>query len=314
MSNVGRRLGFAVLLTAAAAAAFPLAALADPSPSPSLDTILAPAPAAYTAPVNTHTSGNFTAADYATTWGSDAAGRAQSELEKDGFVAGFGVAKADTASGRFMIEYAMAFTGQSGALRFMGSDQVENQSDSHYVHADTAAGIGSYYFGVHEAQASPVIVLDAFEFVKGNDLFGVGFASSHDDVLALATAQAAKQFDAAPAATIPPGDWPENQAPPNSGGVFTDLGPGVVIGAAVIVLLFGAAVFVWMRRNELKPVVPPPPTQELTADGKFWWNGTYWIATSEMAPPWAQRSPDGAFWWDGHAWQPVPRPVSPAMR
>lgn len=310
---MGRRLGFAALLTAAVAAAFPLSALADPSPSPSLDSVLAPLPTAFATTVNSHTQGNFTAADYATTWGTNSA-QAESELSKDGFVAGYGLQKADATSGRIAIEYVMAFTGQSGALRFIGTVNVEEMADTAYVHADTATGLGSYYYGYHLVSTSPALVLDAFEFVKGNDMFEIAFASSRDDVLALTVAQAQKQFDAAPAATIPLGDWPENQAPPSSTGVFADLGPGVVIGAAVIVLLFGAAVFVWMRRNELKPVVPPPPKQELTADGKFWWNGTYWIATSEMAPPWAQRSPDGAFWWDGHAWQPVPRPVSPAMR
>lgn len=313
MSQVGRRLGLLGLASAVAAAAFPMPALAEISPSPSLDSILAPPPATYTTQVNSHTQGNFTAADYAQTWGTDSA-RAESELSRDGFVSGFGLEKADPTSARIVIEYVMAFTGQSGALRFLGTVNVEQVASSAYVHADTATALGSYYYGWHLVSTSPALVLDAFEFVKGNDIFVAAFASARDDVLALAVAQAEKQYTAAPPATIPPGDWPENQAVNSGGGVFGDIGPATVIGIAVILLLFGAGVFVWMRKNELKPVIPAAPKQEMTADGQFWWNGTYWIATSEMAPPWAQRSPDGSFWWDGHAWQPVPRPVVPVAR
>jgi hypothetical protein len=276
--------------------------LADASPSPSLDSILAPVPGAFTAPVGGPLQGHITLSGFATTWGSDAA-RAESELGNDGYVDGYGLMRGDTASGHNLVEFVLAFTGQSGALRFLGSDIAESKTNSGYRHSDSMSGIGPYYYGVHGAAGSPTTYLDAFEFVKGNDLFGVALYSPRDDVLDWAMAQAKQQYDVAPAQTISPNLWPENRNVDSGGGFSPDSGQ-VLIGIVVVCLLGAAAVFVWMRKSELQPAVQSPK-QEMTADGQFWWDGASWVASSEMPPPWARRSPDGAFWWDGHSWQRV---------
>ena len=292
------------------------AALADGSPTlnPSLQSILAPPPVTYTASIQSPLVGNFGASAFAATWGADAS-IGLNDLELDGFVAGYGLAKVEPSSGRLLEEAVMAFTGQKGALRFLASDDRENKTDSHFQHTDPAAGLGPYYYGVHEAQASPPEVLDGFEFVKGNDMFVVGLFAAHDDaLLAYAQSQAKAQYDAAPNSTIPPPLWVENQAATaGDQGFNLGSGPEIFIGLAVVAVLAAAGVVVWMRQNELKPE-KPKVAQQMTADGQYWWNGTYWIATSEYAPPWAQRSKDGAFWWDGHAWQAVPRPSTPVGR
>ncbi len=292
------------------------AALADGSPtlSPSLQSTLAPPPDSYKANVSSALVGNFRASDYAATWGTDST-VGLNDLQLDGFVAGYGLAKADPATGRILAEFVMAFMGQRGALRFMASDKAENLASPHFQHGEPGSGLGQYFFGVREAQASPPLLVDAFEFVKGNDLFGVGlYAAKDDSLLAHAQAQATAQYDAAPASTIPPPLWLENQAATaGNQGFSLGSGPEIFIGLAVVAVLAAAGVVVWMRQNELKPE-KPKVAQQMTADGQYWWNGTYWIATSEYAPPWAQRSKDEAFWWDGHAWQAVPRPSTPVGR
>jgi hypothetical protein len=289
----------------------PLAALGDASPSPSLDSVLAAVPSEYTAPVHGPFEGHITVNGFASTWGPDAA-RGANELGLDGFVDGYGVMRSDATSGRFVVEFVLAFSGRSGALRFLGSDNAENRADAGYQHSDSMSGVGPYYDGVHGTTASPPMYLDAFEFVKGNDLFGVAFYSPRDDVLAFATEQARAQYAAAPEQTIPSSQWPENRSVDTGGGFGVSDGQ-LLFGIVVIGLLAAGAVFVLMRKSELRPATPAA-SREMTSDRKFWWNGTYWVATSEMAPPWAQRSPDGAFWWDGHAWQQMPLASPPLAR
>ena len=296
-------------LSVASVAVWPVMAAAAPTPSPSLQSILAPVPAAYSTPVKGPYAGQITAAQYAQAWGKDSA-NAQSELATDGFVDGYGLLLADTASGRVMAEYVIAFTGQSGALRFMGANNQRDVNNVAFQHDDTNTGLGPYYFGVHMAQASPALVLDSYDFVKGNDMFGVDFFSSRDDVLALATTQAQKQFDAAPASSIPPDDWPENQRPAGAASGF-EMNQTVVIAIVALGVLLAGGIFMAMRRREAGGARPMQP--QMSADGNFWWGGSNWISVTEVAPPWAQRSPDGAFWWDGRGWRPVPGalPVAP---
>jgi hypothetical protein len=289
-------------------------AAASPSPgnlSPSLDQTLAPAPSGYTTAVKGPYSGPMDANQLAQTWGDHSA-MAQSELDRDGFVAAYGQMIADRTATHVLAEFVIAFTGQSGALRFMGADKTETENGAQFQHIDSATGLGPYYFGVHLAQASPPVVLDGFEFVKGNDMFGVGFYSTKDDVLAIATAQAQKQFDLAPAQTISTNDWPENQAPPSRVSPLAEIQQPLLIAIVAVVVVGGAGAFLWMRRNETaRPAATP--AQEMSPDGNFWWGGSSWVSSAEVAPPWAQRSPDGAFWWDGHGWRPVPgaAPVAP---
>jgi hypothetical protein len=293
-----------LVFAAAALMAVPkIGVLADTSPSPSLDRILAPAPLVFSAPVTGPLQGHLTQSGFAARWGSDAA-RAESELGDDGYVDGYGLIRGDTASSHTLVEFVLAFTGQSGALRFLGSDIAESKADPGYKHSDAMSGVGAYYYGIHSVAGSPPTYVDAFEFVKGNDLFGVAAYSPRDDVLDWATAQAKQQFDFAPAETISPNLWPENRNVDSGGGGFSAISGQFLLGILVVGLLGGAAVFVWMRKSELQPAVQAPK-QEMTSDGQFWWNGSYWVASSEMPPPWARRSPDGAFWWDGHAWQRV---------
>lgn len=294
----------------------PAAAMADGSPTlnPSLPSTLAAPPDSYTTTLTTRLSGNFRISDYAATWGSDAT-IGLNDLQVDGFAAGYGLTKQEPATGRIFSEFVIAFMGEKGAVRFLASEEAEYKAGSHFQHADPAAGLGQNFFGAHQAQTSPPLISDGFEFVKGNDMFAVWlFAAKDDSLLARAQVQAVAQYNAAPTSTIPPPLWLENQAATaGDTGFSLGSGPEIFIGLAVVAALIAIGVFVWMRQRELEPE-KPKLLQQMTADGQYWFNGTYWIATSEMAPPWAQRSKDGAFWWDGRMWQAVPRAPAPTRR
>ncbi|HKW71692.1 MAG TPA: hypothetical protein VJQ08_02560 [Candidatus Dormibacteraeota bacterium] len=310
---MSRVAGFLVRAGIATWLLLPLSVSAASSPSPDLGRILIAPPPGYTASPTATYHGRFTAQDFALTWGSNSA-TGLSQLSSDGFVDGYGMMWKEAATGRYLAEFIIEFQGGNGATNWLGSEEVENKADSHYQHADSIDGIGTYYYGVHGAQQSPAQVLDGFEFVKGNDMLGVAFWSPKDDVLELARTQTKRQYDAAPVWTIPSAQWPENNRDVGQGPSLADMNQGIIGGLLVIVALLAGGGFWFMRRAERpKPAEVKP---EMSPDGQFWWSGSTWVATSEMPPPWAQRSPDGAYWWDGQKWRAVPQnPVSaPAPR
>src|SRR5439155_2054158 len=114
-----------------------------------------------------------------------------------------------------------------------------------YGHPDSISGIDPYYGGHFKyASSSSPTVGDVFSFVKGNDVFIVGFISAKDDVLNLASTQAKTQYDSAPKETIPSSQWPENAS---SAGGFPVLAVGIV--GLLIVLAVVAVVAMTMRRR-----------------------------------------------------------------
>src|SRR5256885_14067384 len=106
------------LVAAVALATSPLsgAAASTPSPSRSLDKVLAPPPGSDFTELTTGVlHGEFTAHDWATTnaSGSDAT-ETEKTLTKDGFVDGYGKTWAQASAGHAMIEAVKAFTGGAG--------------------------------------------------------------------------------------------------------------------------------------------------------------------------------------------------------
>lgn len=267
---------FVRVLALAAAAAMsiaPVGAGATPSPSPSLDQVLAPPPSAdfselTTAPLR----GQFNAHDWAA---ANATGSAVAETEatlaKDGFVTGFAQAWSQASSGHAMVEAVMAFSGGREAKSALASLQRSDRSRTGYQHEDTLSGIETYY-GVHLDDPLTRVVADLFVFVKGNDVFFVLFASHQDDVLAPAREQAEKQFDDAPASTIPASLWPENAV---AAGSSPGLGLGLVVGLVVVLAVIAA---IRLRRRRVGPV---PAMMSAGRAGGF----------TQAAPP--ERRPGG---------------------
>ena len=300
---------------------------ATPSPtgpvlSPALSTVLAKAPAGnWIEAAKTATGvfeGAFTAQQYISLGTTSDAAAARATLEHDGFVAGYGRTWLLSSSQHALVEAVIAFTGDVGAKDWLASSETADKSDPTYKGPLKVSGI-SVYYGVRLFDSTTKIYYDAFAFVKGNDFFVVGSASTTDDKGATATAQTTAQYKFAPAYTIPPSKWP---APPAAASAF-DLGALakrlVFVALIIVVAILG---FIWLRsrRRSTAGAAPggegaltmQPGIVQLSADGNFWWDGQTWRNATFEAPPTAQRTPDGAFWWDGATWRQVPVPPPPS--
>ncbi len=53
------------------------------------------------------------------------------------------------------------------------------------------------------------------------------------------------------------------------------------------------------------------PSEPLSPDGHYWWDGTAWQDCALAIPPSARRSDDGWWWWDGDKWRPRPAALPP---
>jgi hypothetical protein len=305
-----RRMVCALVL--AASTMLPLSAAAVVSPSPSLAQIMLPAPSGYTGQRSTVLSGSFISQNLSSAWGTKAAD-AQRALDQDGFVDGFGMMVVNEAAQRALITYIVAFAGGQGATDWLSYAQAGHRADPTYQHADSISGIGSYY-GEHNVYPSHD-VSDAFVFVKGNDLFVVGFESTQDDVLNLAMSRAKSQYDSAPNSTIPTSQWPENfKTPASSQGAASPgipIAVGGLIGAVLILALVVGMIWLvvaLLRRSRPSRIAPDGGTWSavhMSPDGGYWWDGHGWRHAAHEVPATAQRSADGHFWWDGRQWRPV---------
>jgi len=231
-------------IAVAALAVIPSSASAAPSPSPALGSLLAAPPAGYVQ-VSTGTfHGQFDATAYASQYQSNTL-EAGITLIHDGFVDGYGTTWLQRSTGRALIEFVIAFEGERGAKSWLGYEETSDKNGPGYKHSNSLTGIDSYY-GVHLIIPSPPAFVDAFSFVKGNDMFGVGFVSAKDNVLKLATAQTKTQYAAAPDQTIPKAKWPENAPSQRPQTNFLGAIIGVVL---VLVIVAGVVRFVMVRRR-----------------------------------------------------------------
>lgn len=287
----------------------PLSAAATPSPSPSLDHLLLPAPIGYTQVATPTLHGRFSSQDYSANWGTKAT-EAQKTLEQDGFVDAYGLTWLERPTQHVLVEFVIAFAGGKGAKHWLDYSNAFDLADPTYQHADSVSGIDSPYYGEHNVYPSHD-VSDAFAFVKGNDMFVVGYESTQDDVLDLARALAKTHYDSAPSSTIPPAQWPENIKAPSG---LAAIPTGNVITAVLIVALIVGVIGVYaaLVRRSWEPSAAPAPeapgwgTVLLSPDGRFWWDGQAWRDSTHEVPPFAQHSDDGLYWWDGLSWRPVP--------
>src|SRR5207244_6699918 len=135
------------------------------------------------------------------------------------------------------------------------------QLEANFQHEDSMSGIGNY-FGEHYVYPSHDVG-DYFLFVKGNDMFGIGYTSTRDNVLNAAKARAKQQYDNSPEFTFPPEEWPEN-AKPSAAEPSPSTSPTVPIqllaaGAMFLLLIGVGAVLVqsYRRRRNAPPVAQP---------------------------------------------------------
>jgi hypothetical protein len=311
-------------LLIAAFALLPATALAAPSPSPVLSSILAPPPKTdYKEASTTNTTlleGQFDAKTFVTKTGASNPDAVLQTLNREGFVDGYWRTWVQSGTQHVLIEVAIAFGGGAGAKRWLGAAELAAKGEASYTKSLSTTGIDSY-FGAHYLYPVNHSVGEEFAFVKGNDYFDLVFVSPKDDLGTSAPTQATSQYTFAPDATIPKSKWPETTTS------STAFQAGFAVGrilffvliAAVIVAVIG--IVIWLRRRPrlvgavpgampgvmagAMPVAAAAPTPQMSPDGAFWWDGQTWRDAQHEVPPAAQRSADGAFWWDGQKWRPV---------
>ena len=188
-------------------------ALAAPSPSPTLDGILLSPPGSGFVEAKVTTGifeGPFDASGYADITSTTNAAAAKATLERDGFLSGYGRTWVSQATHHLYVEAVMAFNGQKGAKTWLGQSEIADKAEATYQHPITVTGIGTYY-GARLVDTPNSIFADAYVFVKGNDTYLVSTVSTKDDLATTAATQAKRQYDSAPAFTIPPAQWPESK-------------------------------------------------------------------------------------------------------
>ena len=293
----------------------PLAAAATPTPSPALDTVLvAPADPGFADDPNAlaFPEGIFTAPQWAAVAGTNAP-QVEDQLHCDGFITGYARAWLDKANNHIVTQAVVAFSGGKGAgnlLTYLAGNVTNTQ---YFSHAISVSGIDSAG-GAHFANPAGPVYADQIWFTKGNDYFYLAVLSPKDDMGDLAPTQAKRQFDVAPAYTIPPAQWPENTS--TSGfswsGALGSVAWIALAVAAVVIAVVIAAVFLLSRQRPAPAAAYASMswTVQMSADGNYWWDGAAWRDASRDVPPSAQRSGDGYYWWDGRAWRLVPKPPS----
>ena len=127
-----------------------VAALAAPTPSPSLDGILvAPPSAGFVEQPKSASSGlfegEFDAAGYAQTTGTSDAAATKQALDQDGFFSGYGRTWLSKATGHGYVEFVMAFTGAKGAKGWLRRSELADKAEPTFTQALTISGIDSYY-------------------------------------------------------------------------------------------------------------------------------------------------------------------------
>jgi hypothetical protein len=168
----------------ATAALLPLGAMASPSPSPGLETMLAAPPSSdYVEADSTAPGvieGSLDTDQYIATGNPANASAIKATLQRDGFIGGFGRTWIQRTTQHVLVEGAVAFSGGDGAKRWLAASELADKADPNYSHPLTVNGIDAYY-GAQSTVAASNSYIDAFAFVKGNDFFFVIAVSKTDD-------------------------------------------------------------------------------------------------------------------------------------
>ena len=313
-ADVFRALTRSVLAAAAAIVLLaPPAAAASPSPSPTLGSVLVSPPASDFVTFNqyfTAVQGDFDALQYIVFLGWGNPSTTEGTLHRDGFVSGFGRSWVQPGTTHILLELVVAFSGGAGAKNWLQSVKDMDQNRQYFRHEISVNGIDQIYAAHYVDPGTPAYA-DILTFVKGNDYFEVAILSPSDDLADSGATQTKRQYDFAPASTIPPSQWPENGATARHDLLYFLLvvAPNAVLLALLVGLVLLTVGLIRRRSRGRTPAYAVIPGEvQMSSDGYYWWDGSAWKDASQEPPPSALRSTDGYYWWDGAKWRSVPEP------
>ena len=289
------------------------AAAASPSPSPTLGSVLVSPPASDFVTFNqyfTAVQGDFDALQYIVFLGWGNPSTTEGTLHRDGFVSGFGRSWVQPGTTHILLELVVAFSGGAGAKGWLQSVKDMDQNRQYFRHEISVNGIDQIYAAHYVDPGTPAYA-DILTFVKGNDYFEVAILSPSDDLADSGATQTKRQYDFAPASTIPPSQWPENGATARHDIVYFLLvvAPNAVLLALMVGLVLLTVGLIRRRSRARAPAYAVIPGEvQMSSDGYYWWDGSAWKDASQEPPPSALRSADGYYWWDGVKWRSVPEP------
>jgi len=295
-------------------ALLPVVALAAPTPSPSLATLLAAPPASdYEEQTQgAALEGAFSVKDYVTFLGPADPSATQATLQRDGFISGYGRSWVQQASSHLLLEIVIAFSGGSGAKKWLGTSQQLDKADQFYKSAISITGIDTAY-GVHFVDPSTPAYADVAYFVKGNDYFIIGMVSAADDLGDAASTQTRRQYANAPAYTISPSQWPESARSLLADPLRLVTPAAYVLGGIMLLALLAALILLLVRRRPSRAQGTAAVELHMSPDGRYWWDGQAWRESSHEIPPNALRSDDGNYWWDGGEWRLIREAPAPGL-
>lgn len=227
----------------------------------------------------------------------------RSDLVRQGFTRGYRKVWVQPGTSAVLIERVEEYRYNVGAEDHLVRARLADARTSDFRGFFDVSSVGTAdAYG--ERDVSP----DDFEtdnviFVKGNLLLVVAAGRPDQGSVAVAVSQARAQYVSAPYETRDQVGAPDRLPPPAilPAGSRPNLVAAGVIGGVLLLAAIPVLLVVLLAVHQRSR----RPYPLLSADRRYWWDGSAWRDTAVWVPDGAPRSPDGAYWFDGVTWRPV---------
>ncbi|HEX6488027.1 MAG TPA: hypothetical protein VF137_04005 [Candidatus Dormibacteraeota bacterium] len=202
------------------------------------------------------------------------------ELSRYEFVAGYQRSWLKAAGSIVLYESMKVFKTDSGAESWYGGAKDADQAAANWTRSFDTTGLANSYGNVYtdkDGVRTTVIVR------KGNDIFHVELIEDGADETGVLS-QAKLVFAGAPADSIPQPKPVAAQTLPAA--AFAGIG-ALVIAGLVALWIVVARVSRASRQSQLQPAL----MGQVSADGRWWWDGAQWRPMAPPPPPSSPASP-----------------------